>query len=157
MRLPEGIVTTTFDIWIRWKSGREEFRAVRTQYLEISSKDSKQIEAQKMWCSLKGIDHSIVTAETIRSNPIYLSNCKLIQRYLASLDGREVNKSRERILSLVSARIAPTSSEVINALPEVEGQHVFAMICQLIVSGELDASIKTKLLTRNTTLEVASC
>jgi hypothetical protein len=102
IRLPSGVtVTTIFDMWIKWNSGAEEFREVKFNEEIFSanpkSRVARQIEAQKRWCELKGINHVVATEEVIRANPIYLLNCKFIMRHLGSTRHLDLSPYSERI------------------------------------------------------------
>lgn len=157
IRLPEGEITTLFDIWIRWKSGKEEFRAIRSLTPGESSHVSREISAQKKWCGMRAIDHVVVTAETIRSNPTYLSNCKFLIKHIGDLRHADTTLLHERIIANLTAK-GPTPFAEVKSFTDCKAEHiVLGAISELIIAGRIKASIRTNLLTLKTKLEVAIC
>jgi hypothetical protein len=157
IRLPEGEITTLFDIWIRWKSGKEEFRAIRSLLPDQSSPLGREISAQKRWCAIRAIDHVIVTAETIQSNPTYLANCKFCLKHIGDLRHLDTTWLHEKIIESLTAE-GPISFGDLKTFLDIDGEHILSgAICELIVAGRIEASIRTKLLTLKTKLEVAIC
>lgn len=153
IRLPEGEVTTLFDIWIRWKSGREEFRAIRSVLPEKRSEMGRQIQAQKKWCDLRNIEHSVITAANVRSNPIYLSNCKFLLRHIADLRHADTSLLQEKILVFLALNGPVSLGDLKLRLDEI-GDGVMGAVCELIIADHIEASIRTKLLTMKVKLEV---
>ncbi len=155
IRLPLGEVTTLFDIWIKSKSGKEEFRAIRSNKPDAASRASRQIEAQRFWCEMQGIEYSIVTSTTITSNPAYLSNCKFLIRYVVGLRDRKTTSIRGRILDCLSSINAFSMADMKGLFPELDDQILFGIICELIINRQIQAPLRTSLLTLKTELGVS--
>ncbi|MEB1806016.1 MAG: Tn7 transposase TnsA N-terminal domain-containing protein [Bacillaceae bacterium] len=84
----EGVINgkkrrTQFDMWLKWKDGRDFFVKV----IYSSKKESFLREVEELWCKNNGYEYLIVTEQEIRSNPIVLSNKKQL---LSSLGNRVI-------------------------------------------------------------------
>ena len=159
IRLPSGaIVTTIFDMWIRRKSGIEEFREIKF-HEELFSANSKsrivrQIEAQKKWCDLKGISYTVVTEKVIRADPVYLLNCKLILRHLGMTRHLSLALYSERIRVAFKQLNICSLGELENYFPDDESQIIRSAIFDLIISGQIKASLHDESFDKNTKLEI---
>jgi hypothetical protein len=155
IKLPLGDVTTIFDMWVRWKGGREEFREIKYKSdlnkTLANSRCIRQVEAQMRWCELQNKNYKVITDETIRANPTYLSNWKLILQHLAYVQDIDLKPYLHQIVLKLSLKGESTIVEIEKALPDIEPSLVRSSIFTLLHLGELSAdALKDKCLDRKT-------
>jgi hypothetical protein len=78
--------SSIFDMWVKYNEGQEEFREVKYQsHLNQGhpkyEETQKQITIQREWCEMKGYVHKVQTDDFIRSNPLFLDNCRMLVSY----------------------------------------------------------------------------
>ncbi|MBP1931987.1 TnsA endonuclease N-terminal domain-containing protein [Ammoniphilus resinae] len=81
----EDLIESVFDMWVQYKDSEEHFIEVKYSH-ELnpnnpspkSQRAIRQTTAQMLWCKQHGFQYSIMTEDSIRGNPIYLSNMKEI-------------------------------------------------------------------------------
>lgn len=160
IKLPIGSVTTIFDMWLRWKSGLEEFREIKYENdledLQSNSRVSRQIQAQKKWCELNDKKYSIITERFIRSNLIHLSNLKLILRHLVKENHQYQEKITERIIRMVSEQGTSSIGMIQECFTDIESLTVRSAVFELLYRGKLKGDIDAKPLDLNSTVEVAN-
>lgn len=154
VQLPSGLVTTVFDMWILWDTRSQEYREIKyRQELLNASTDSRiyrQIEAQKKWCELDRVNHTVMTDEVIRANPIFLSNWKFILSSMASTQCADLSPHIENINSMLIRRGTCTLREIENSFPTVDRCLTRASIFILIHRGHLKAPLDMQPLTAST-------
>lgn len=159
IKLPIGVVTTIFDMWIQWESGLEEFREIKfdkeLDHSPHNSRVNRQIQAQKKWCELNNKHYSVITEKSIRSNSIYLSNLKLILRHLDRENNKHKESVSERIISMLSQEGASSVGEIENSFSDVESSTVKSIVFELIYKGKLKSDLENKSLDMNSLVEVA--
>jgi hypothetical protein len=160
IRLPIGVVTTIFDLWIQWRSGLEEFQEIKFEKdledAHSNSRVTRQIQAQKKWCEINSKKYSVITEKSIRSNLTYLSNLKFILRHLGS-DYNECKRAySERIILMLSEQGPSSFSEIENVFREVEFPIIRNAVFDLIYSGKLTTSLNEKPLNMNSIIEVTN-
>jgi hypothetical protein len=159
IKLPIGVVTTIFDMWIQWKSGLEEFREVKFENdLEDSrrnSRISRQIQAQRKWCELNNKKYSIITEKSIRSNLIYLSNLKLILRHLDRESNQKKDLISERIIRMLSEQRTLAIGKIEKSFSDVESLTVRSAVFELLHKNRLTSDLENKPLDLNSIIEVA--
>lgn len=148
IQLSFGVVTTIFDMWIKWKSGLEEFREVKhlgdLQDSQQNSRVLRQIQAQKKWCELKNKKHSVVTEETIRANPNYLSNWKLILHHLGGVRNLDTSPYMEKIKFMLKDKGASSLGEIENVFSDMNSLVIKSAVFELIYKGELANDLESK-------------
>ena len=90
-------VSTTFDMWVRFRTLREELREIKPMEEIKNGTSRKQILAQKALAQLKGIDYRVVTDEDIEQQP-RLRNCLRMFPYLSQYPGEEWERQVLRLV-----------------------------------------------------------
>ena len=77
--IDDSFKETTFDVWVLYKNGKEEFQEVKysTDLKEKTAKGNncrRQIAAQKLWCSDNNFEYSIRTEKEIMLGNYYIRN-----------------------------------------------------------------------------------
>jgi hypothetical protein len=159
VRLPSGIVTTVFDMWILWDSMLQEYRAVR--YMkdlscpDRSSRINQEIEAQKLWCQLGGVRHSVVTDETVRANLIYIENWKIILSHLAAAQDIDLRPQINEVIAMLASEGGRHLREIEASFPNTDRSLTRAAIFALLHSGRLRAPLDNVPLTASLPVEIA--
>ncbi|GGB52885.1 TnsA endonuclease N-terminal domain-containing protein [Fictibacillus barbaricus] len=78
--------SSIFDMWVKYENGHEEFREVKYEsHLKPGHpkyEDTlKQITIQREWCEIKGYGYKVQTDDFIRSNLLFLDNCRMLVSY----------------------------------------------------------------------------
>jgi hypothetical protein len=84
VKTSDGFVTTIFDMWLLFASGREVFREVKYREQLTDARVVRQIRAQKTYCAIESGDHDVFDEYRIRRNPRYIRSWKFILRVLAA-------------------------------------------------------------------------
>jgi hypothetical protein len=84
VKTADGFVTTIFDMWLLFASGREVFREVKYREQLTDARVVRQIRAQKTYCGIESGDHEVFDEYRIRRNPRYIRSWKFILRVLAA-------------------------------------------------------------------------
>lgn len=159
VQLPSGLVTTVFDMWVLWEAGRQEYREVK--YLRellratLGSRTHRQIEAQKKWCGLCKIDHTVMTDEVIRACPLLLSNWKFILSHLACTQQFNLKIYIDDIGSWFLNTGGGTLKEIEASFPHVDQSLVRSAVFTLLHSGRLRAPLGVKPLNTSTLFDIA--
>lgn len=158
VKLPSGPVTTVFDFWIQWKDGREEYREVKYRrdvlLAETESRIKRQLEAQATWCDLQGFDYVLETEDTIRSNPLYLANWKIILHHLAMTADVDLNPIVKKVIQLILIAGQLTIAEIEQLCVSLDQILVKAAIFLLLHCGRAQAPLETKRLGPSMPVEV---
>ncbi|WP_025677226.1 hypothetical protein [Paenibacillus massiliensis] len=74
------IITSVPSHWVKYQDNTEAIIKVRFSKVETSKyeKLKKQLLIEEQWCKEKNIKHCVVNDQEIRSNPLLLSNKKLL-------------------------------------------------------------------------------
>lgn len=157
IRLPMGTVTTIFDMWVKWESGDEEFREIKfeDELLNPKPRTVRQLQAQKKWCEIHEKDHVVITDNIIRSNPIYLSNWRLILRYLDRRTIKTRYLHEERILRLLADKNRVTFGQITRILGGVQPEVLNSTLFAMIYSHKLKVALGDKPLDMESILEKA--
>jgi hypothetical protein len=158
IQLPSGLVTTVFDMWILWDSGRQEYREVKyrheLQNAVMGSRVRRQIEAQKKWCEIDRVDHTIMTDELIRANPIFLANWKIILSHLACTQAIDYRSHIESVEFLLQKNGGSTLRDIERSFTNADRTLIRASVFSLIHRGHLKASLDAHPLDALTKIEV---
>lgn len=114
------IITSVPSYWVKYQDNTEAIIKVRFSKVETSKngKLKNQLLIEEQWCKEKNIKHCVVNDQEIRSNPLLLSNKKLL-------------------ISIVSNRLHPIDTDI----------HLISQILSLkkITIQELKASLDSKI------------
>lgn len=98
---------TIFDMWVKYKDGREEFQEVK--YLseingdtEKSIRTKKQIEVQRKWCSDNNQNYVIRTDNDIQKGRFTIRNLKLIAGRIRRYDIPNRSYSQEKLVNYIT-------------------------------------------------------
>lgn len=159
MRLPSGVVTTVFNMWILWDSMLQEYRAVRClkdlSRANGGSRISRELEAQKLWCQLEGVCHSVLTEETIRANLTYLENWKIILSHLAAAQNIDLRPQLNEIIAMLVSEGGRHLRQIEASFPNTDRLLTRAAIFFLLHSGRLRAPLDRVTLTASMPVEIA--
>lgn len=153
-----------FDMWVRYKDGREELQEVKySKELTGNSKSAirsqEQIRRQKHWCEDNGIPFVVRTEAEIIDGQFSVPNrqviANLVRRYnvddsteyykklvIRTLDDADYDKKTLKIADLLLGEKLPIGQE-------------WMLLCYLYVNGVIDLNIKNRPL--DARLEVTLC
>lgn len=147
-------IKSVFDMWIKWKDGKEEFVAVNYSYeIDINHKRHKisaieKVNSQKLWCDEHNILYTVKRENEIRINHILLENKKLLLSYMS-----QARVLDEEILSAVENKIKSGCTNVYqieNELVQFHKVKVRNLTYQLIIDGIIESNIDRFPLGRST-------
>lgn len=158
IQLPSGPVTTIFDMWVLWETLLQEYREVKYSHQLMSatpdSRIFRQIQAQKRWCALNGVEHTVMDEAKIRTNPLLLSNWKFILSSLACTQDVDLSTHIENVGSMLTRSGSGTLCEIENSFPAIDRCLTRASIFTLIHRGLLKAPLDVQKLNASTLVEV---
>lgn len=132
VRLGDRVVTTTFDMWVRYVNGREELHEVKPAARLTSEQARRQIQAQRLWCRTAGIAYQVITEQGLCQQPL-LDNCLRLYPYFAQDPGESWKRQ-------VLARVARCGALALRDLrgdSPAETNRLRHAACQLIRRGAL--------------------
>ncbi|MEH7126118.1 TnsA endonuclease N-terminal domain-containing protein [Bacillus sp. JJ1773] len=133
------VYESTFDMWIKWKDGQEEFiEIVYDKTLKTSQLKQRKIKIQENWCNENNFRHRILTEYNIRIHP-KLQNLKIILPYI-----KDFNNLNEIDLYKVKGIIKDeqqTLKEIIGKIDSIDRFSFFKSIFFLYYSGLIDMDI----------------
>ena len=132
-------VTTTFDFWILWDDGMEDFCEVKPQDIVDKGLRQRQIDAQTAWCHMIDRPYRLWTDTTLCQQP-RLDNCRQMHPYLAQHPG--VEWERKVLTAVTHAHPFPLSKLTGNT--RLETQKLLHAAMHLVWRGELFAPLKTQ-------------
>lgn len=140
VRLTAGTVATIFDMWIKWRCGREELREVKYKdQVRNSARVSRQLEAQAAWASLASFPYSVMTEDVIRANPILLANWKRILSYLGPRSRAHLRRETDQVKSVLANFGGLPIGQLESRLSHLDCILVRTALYKLIHSGQARA------------------
>ena len=97
----DGFVTTVFDMWLLFASGKEVFREVKYNTQLTEARVVRQLLAQRTYCATESGNHEVFDEHRIRRNPGYLASWKFILRVLAATHKTNLVPMSEQISHLL--------------------------------------------------------
>ena len=98
----DGFVTTVFDMWLLFASGKEVFREVKYNAQLTEARVVRQLLAQRTYCAIESGNHEVFDEHRIRRNPVYLRSWKFMLRVLAATHKTNLVPICERVSHLLS-------------------------------------------------------
>lgn len=138
------------DMWVRYRSGHQEIREIKTsQCLEFDSDGlitNRQIVIQRQWCQANGIAYQIVTEIELLANQTKLENWRRILRHLCA---GEANKELEvAIVESLSYQVTVSLIEIrkwFSGFDEgIVDRCVFRLLHEGVLTGDVDSRPLTK-------------
>lgn len=141
------VYESTFDMWIKWQDGREEFIEVTyAKGLNHSKSTQRKIQIQKRWCNENNYKHRIMTEGEIRIQPL-LKNLKVmlpnVHRF-NTINEIEIYK----IMNMITETPKTFQSILIDLKP-AETQSFYKSIMYLFYSGQVKIDIDENLFSLN--------
>lgn len=148
-----------FDMWVRYKNGREEFQEVKYESeLTGNSKEAlrsqEQIRKEQHWCDENNISFIVRTDKTIPSGRFFIKNANVIAARLRRYCPTEEKYYNPLILTALKKTNYLTISEMINSklLPL---NNEFNHLCYMYEKGLICMNIADRPIDMNT--EVILC
>lgn len=132
----EKTVSTTFDMWVLFRSNREELREVKPSDKKGDGSERPQIKAQKILARLKGLDYRVLTENDVQRKPL-LNNCRRLYPYLAQHPGGDWER---RVLTLIDNK-GEVPLRNLTGTSNLETQKLWHAAFHLVVRGELYAPL----------------
>lgn len=129
---------TVFDVWVRYKDGREEFQEVKYQE-ELDSdtpegeRSRKQISAQKAWCLQNGMDYVVRTDKEIHKGQFYVRNLRFLFGRVKRMSLLE--KNVENVLKEYLKKTCPTTVGYIDSTGRFENNRTFDYLAYFFYKG----------------------
>lgn len=110
---------TIFDVWVRYKDGREEFQEIKyAEELEgenaISRRSYKQIAIQKAWCEQNGKTFVVKTDRDIILGTHYIRNILFLYPKVLRLERTDI-VAEKHILKFIGDRGTTSVGHLINS------------------------------------------
>lgn len=153
VRMPSGVVTTIFDMWVLFEDGTEEFREVKYRSRLKEPRSERQIKAQKLWCLKNKTPHKVFDECKVRASPLYLSNWKSILRILTASADLDLTEHQTAILSVLENN-PYTLDQLEEMFPKVESALIRLAALRLLHSGEATAALHQQPLNRRLLIEL---
>ncbi|BFT72340.1 hypothetical protein [Paenibacillus sp. P36] len=138
-------IKSVFDMWIKWKDGKEEFVAVNYSYeIDIDHKRHRisaieKVNSQRLWCEDHSILYTVNRENEIRKNQILLENKKLLLSYMS-----QTNKADEEIMNAITHKIKSGCTnlyQIENELVQFHKAKVRRLTYNFIVDGIIESNI----------------
>lgn len=153
VKTPHGFVTTVFDMWLLFASGREVFREVKYRNQLTEPKVIRQIGAQKTYCASEGGNHDIFDELRIRRNPRYIRSWKFVLRVLAATHTVNLAPTCERISFLLrDGRM--TLRQLEDHCPHSERNLVRPAVFRMLHAGDARAPLGSREITNDLPVEL---
>lgn len=148
-----------FDMWVRYKDGREEFQEVKYSselkgYSEEALRSQEQIRKEQRWCNDNNIAFVVRTDKTIPKGHYFIKNANIIsarlRRYLPTED-KYYNPLI--IAALKKAKLLTVSELIDNGLLPINNE--FNHLCYMYERGLISMNMSDRPIDKNT--EVTLC
>lgn len=134
-----------FDMWLKWKDGRESF--VKVIY---SSKNTSSIrKLEETWCDSKNFEYIINTEKDIRKNSIELSNKKHLIRVIGR-SSNPIETDRHIIKQLVTKEKRSISMIIEQIKNQVPLARIKEAIYWMIYEGSICSNVNERQLSLET-------
>lgn len=109
---------TVFDIWVKYKDGKEEFQEVKlAEELEnenaIWGRSYKQIAIQKAWCEQNGKEYVVKTDRDIILGTHYIRNIQYLYPKVLRSEGTDII-AEKHLLKFIRDRETTTVGQLVN-------------------------------------------
>lgn len=135
----EGKIKTSIpDMYIQYVNGVEAMREIKYSVDITSERAKQQSFIQKSWCNKNNYKYELVTEEHLTTNPVYLSNLKLLSKI--EIDIGIVNKFKETLDKYINSKpntVLELSKEM-NIEIEVILQQIFCLIKVNYINSNID-------------------
>ncbi len=143
------------DMWVLYNDDKELFVEVKySKDLEPESRKykntNKQINVQNYWCGVKNIASTVKTEKEIRSNPILLTNLKMLIPYSKNGINLNDNMDCKKILNCIRRFNKITVSAIGEHLFDIPPLRLKESLCFLLYRGIIQGNLD-KLLYSNRT------
>ncbi|WP_188455567.1 TnsA endonuclease N-terminal domain-containing protein [Virgibacillus oceani] len=138
--LDNKIHETTFDMWIKWKDGKEEFLEVAyKKNIETSNSTKRRIQLHQEWCKNNNYNYRILNEDEIRKQPL-LDNLKVMLPYTKNFD--KVNEIL--IFSLLKniKQNPVTFRDLMKKITQVDTYSFYLNIIYLYYQGEINIDLE---------------
>jgi len=139
MKIDGNTVETTFDIWVLWWDGAEEYFEVKPQDIVDDGSRQRQIDAQTAWCKLIERKYRLLTNTVLYKQPL-LDNCRQMHPYLVQHPG--VDWEHRVLTAVTHAHPFPLSK--LTGSTRLETQKLLHAAMHLVWRGELFAPLKSE-------------
>lgn len=103
-----------FDMWVRYRNGREEMQEVKYNTELIDNiRSQEQIRREEIWCRENGIDFCVRTDKTISKGRFFLNNANIIASRLRRYIPTESAFYNPRIIKTLEQYNSLTIAELI--------------------------------------------
>jgi hypothetical protein len=154
------LIKFTIDSWVRWRDGRQEFRAIRRE-CDVRRDARGEIldevlRAQKQWAARCGYQFEIVTDATIRADFQWLQSWKLILHFLkvhqwTVLDANVFSAAEVAMEGCAAIELGHLISVLQKTYP---GERASVAVYRLLHAGQLSADLRGRLIGRRTKLSL---
>lgn len=136
----------TFDMWIKWQDGKEEFIEVAYNKEECLYKMTPKKQKQIDWCQKNNYAYRIVQESEIRTQPL-LKNLKMILPYI-----KDFNNVSElhlyKILKYIN-QTPQTVEELINQIEPMDNHNFYKTLFYLYHSNQIKLDINENIFNFN--------
>jgi hypothetical protein len=141
------VYESTFDMWIKWNDGNEEFiEVIYNKTLKTSQIRQRKINIQVNWCKENNFRHRILTEYDIRIQP-KLKNLKIILPYIKDFNNlNEINLYK--VKGLIKAE-QQTLKEILDMIGSIDRLSFYKIIFYLYYTGQIDLDIDQALISFN--------
>jgi len=150
-------IEANFDMWIKWKNGREEFRRiVNHQYKEVFENDPKKkpkLLALSNWSEKNEIDFEIYTDKMINARPILLDNWSEILPYFHDISWIIENGLHNAVLLFIQKHKNISIRNIIEEFIDIETTELIRAIFWNLYIGKISADLERVKLSQNLLLE----
>ncbi len=138
--LDNKIHETTFDMWVKWKDGKEEFLEVAyRKAIETSNRTKRRIQLQSEWCKNNNCNYRTIDETQIRKQP-FLDNLKVMLPYARNFD-----KINEILIFSLLKNIShkPISfHELLSKIIQVDTNSFYLNIFYLYYQGDINLDVE---------------
>jgi len=135
-----NIYKTVFDVWVKYKDGREEFQEIKmAEELEsenaIAGRSYKQIAIQKAWCEQNGKKHIVKTDRDIILGTHFIRNILYLYHKVLRIESTDVI-AEKHILKYIGDRGTATIGQLING-GIISAQNGMDILANLYYKGDV--------------------
>lgn len=145
---------TVFDMWVKYKDGREEYQEVKYESELIGDNEKavrtqKQIEAQKKWCTENGQTHVIRTENEIHTGIFKVRNLKYIAGKIRRYNCVDYNYFKQHLINYLLEKGKVAIQDIINLNILPKGKEI-EYICIMFYFGIILLDIEDKPICKDT-------
>ncbi|TLS52502.1 hypothetical protein FE782_11125 [Paenibacillus antri] len=134
---------SVMSMWIKYHDQSEHYIKVKPSYVRnpiLSKKLDKEIQIEQKWCEQNNANYKTVEEESIRSNPLLLSNKKLLISFVCNRS-QPIDTDYLRIKKFISSGRYSLQDIHLHFADKIAPARITEALCWMIYQGKVQSNL----------------